>query len=256
MAAGSAVVWLAAPSAQNPLIGSRFFTNIVQNIQSIISSAGLSVGTLFLLFTAVGLVFFRLGVLSIISFRRRNQCLFLPDEQDMLTRIIDGLSVPAFVLNQEHLVTHWNRACEKLTGIKADSVLGTQKHSRFLGDDRGLTLADWILNQAPADEIEAVYGASLQRSDLLKDALEAQRFFPQLGKSGKWLAFTAAPLMDREGNLTGAVQTLHDITQRRQDEETLKTMFHTVEKLLERAPFGLVLVDKTRKIHRANKVAR
>lgn len=255
MAAGSAVVWLAAPSAQNPLTGSRFFTKIVQNIQSIISSAGLSVGTLFLLFTTVGLVFFSLGALSIISFRRRNHHLFLPDEQDMLTRIIDGLSVPAFVLSQDHLVTHWNRACEKLTGIKADSVLGTQKHSRFLGDDRGLTLADWILNQAPADEIEAVYGASLQRSDLLKDALEAQRFFPQLGKSGKWLAFTAAPLRDRQGNLTGAIQTLHDITQRRQDEETLKTMLHTVEKLLERAPFGLVLVDKTRKIHRANQVA-
>jgi PAS domain-containing protein len=34
--------------------------------------------------------------------------------EGMLAKIIDGSSIPAFVLNKQHIVTHWNTALESL----------------------------------------------------------------------------------------------------------------------------------------------
>jgi len=242
IAAGSAAVWY---------WGLSFYPALT--LTELLSSPLLS---LLVLADAVGVVFFWLLAVSVIyRLRRRKRRLLLPAEQDMLARIIDGLSVPMFVINQDHVVTHWNRACEKLTGLWAGRILGTQRHGQYLGDEKGWTLADWILRQTPEEEIRTVYGSSFKPSGLLKGSFEAQRFFPHLGSAGKWLAFTAAPLRDMKGNLIGAIQTLQDITQAKQHEEALQTALHTVEKLLQRTPFGLFVVDKKRIIHRANSAA-
>lgn len=240
--AGSAAVWY---------WGLSFYPSLT--LRELLSSPLLS---LLVLADAVGVVFFWLLAVSVIyRLRRRKRRLLLPAEQDMLARIIDGLSVPTFVINQDHVVTHWNRACEKLTGIRAGRILGTQRHGQYLGDEKGWTLADWILRQVPIQEIQAVYGPSLRPCDLLKDSYEGQRFFPHLGSAGKWLAFTAAPLRDLKGNLAGAIQTLQDITQAKQHEQHLEEALHTVEKLLQRAPVGLFVVDRNRTIRRVNSAA-
>ena len=34
-----------------------------------------------------------------------------------LSQIIQGNTIPTFVINKDHIVTHWNWACEKLTGL-------------------------------------------------------------------------------------------------------------------------------------------
>ncbi|MEJ5258736.1 MAG: PAS domain S-box protein [Anaerohalosphaeraceae bacterium] len=242
MAAGTGVVWTASRS-----FGHSF---------SLDRLPPASMVPWLILANSIGIVFFWLIALSVIyRIRRKKRRLLLSVEQDLLSRIIDDLSVPMFVVNQNHVVTHWNRACEKLTGIRAGRILGTQRHGQYLGDEKGWTLADWILREATAEEIQAVYGPSFKSSDVLKGAYEAERFFPHLGSSGKWLALTAGPLRDSQGTLTGAVQTLQDITRAKQHEHHLQDALHTVEKLFQRAPVGLFVVDKTRTIRRANSAA-
>ncbi len=44
-----------------------------------------------------------------------------------LSQIIQGNTIPTFVINKDHIVTHWNWACEKLTGYKAEEIVGTNK---------------------------------------------------------------------------------------------------------------------------------
>jgi PAS domain-containing protein len=34
-----------------------------------------------------------------------------------LSQIIQGSTIPTFVLNRDHVITHWNHALEKLTGF-------------------------------------------------------------------------------------------------------------------------------------------
>ncbi|MBW2119378.1 MAG: PAS domain-containing protein [Deltaproteobacteria bacterium] len=44
-----------------------------------------------------------------------------------LSRILQEISIPTFVIDKNHKVTHVNRAYENLTGISAHEIIGTRK---------------------------------------------------------------------------------------------------------------------------------
>ena len=141
---------------------------------------------------------------------------------ERLTQIIHGNSVPTFVIDKDHKITHWNKACEKLTGIKADVVIGTKKQwSAFYSAERPV-MADIIVDSTPEEEITKYYNGSYRKSGLIEAAYESEHFFADMGKKNRWLFFTAAPLKDSEGNVVGAIETLQDITRQKLAEEELK----------------------------------
>ena len=41
--------------------------------------------------------------------------------------ILEGLPVPVFVIDRQHRITYWNKACEELTGYTRQEMVGTQK---------------------------------------------------------------------------------------------------------------------------------
>ena len=65
---------------------------------------------------------------------------------------------------------------------------------------------------------------------------EAENFFPALGKKGKWLFFTAAPLKNEDGEVTGAIETLQDITERKKAEEAHRQSERRLRTLLDFVP--------------------
>ncbi|MCD4796971.1 MAG: PAS domain S-box protein [Candidatus Cloacimonetes bacterium] len=141
---------------------------------------------------------------------------------ERLMQIIHGSSVPTFVIDKDHKITYWNKACEKLTGIKAEMVFGTKKHwSAFYSAERPL-MADIIVDSIPEDEIAMYYKDGYRKSKLIEAAYESEDFFADMGKNGRWLFFTAAPLKDSKGNVVGAIETLQDITGQKLAEEELK----------------------------------
>ena len=145
-----------------------------------------------------------------------------PDEFFRLHQIVEGSTVPSFVIDQRHVVTHWNKACETLTGIPAAQVVGTRDHWKaFYAEERPL-MADLILDGAREEQLAHYYEGKCQQSSLLKGAYEAEDFFPQIGDNGAWIYFTAAPLYDAQGRLIGTVETLQDFTARHQSEAILK----------------------------------
>ncbi|MGD8990589.1 MAG: PAS domain S-box protein [Desulfobacterales bacterium] len=130
-----------------------------------------------------------------------------------LSQIIEGSTIPTFVLNMDHVVTHWNKAMEKVTGIKADTMVGGSRPAiAFWGEERP-TLADVILDQIGEDEIRKLYGEQWRKSTLIEEAYEAEVFFPRMGESGKWCWFTAAPIKAPDGSIVGAIETLWDKTE-------------------------------------------
>ena len=50
-----------------------------------------------------------------------------PDNRDLLAQIVRNNPLATFVLDADHRVTHWNRACEIATGTPAAQVLGTTR---------------------------------------------------------------------------------------------------------------------------------
>jgi PAS domain S-box-containing protein len=143
----------------------------------------------------------------------------LIESKKALSQIIEGSTIPTFVLNKDHVVTHWNKAMEKVTGARADTMVGTTRPSTpFWGEERP-TMADVILDQISEDEIEKLYGEQWRKSALIEEAYEAEVFFPRLGESGKWCWFTAAPIKAADGNIVGAIETLWDKTEDKKAEE-------------------------------------
>ncbi|MEJ2154232.1 MAG: PAS domain S-box protein [Desulfobacteraceae bacterium] len=159
--------------------------------------------------------------------RSREIELELLDKEKAQSQIIQGSTIPTFVINRDHIVTHWNKALEKLSGAPATEVVGTNRQwSPFWQSERP-TMADVILDQFDKQEIEKLYGSQWRESVLIDGAYEAEIFFPNMGDAGKWLWFTAAPIKSPDGTITEAIETLWDKTEDKAAEE--ERVRHTQE---------------------------
>lgn len=146
----------------------------------------------------------------------------LVERERFLSQIIQGNTIPTFVINKDHLVTHWNRACERLTGYRAEEIVGTNKQWLPFRPKERPIMADVIVDEMEEDEIKRYYGDRWRNSPLIEGAYEAEEFFPHIGEKGKWLFFTAAPIRGADGETVGSIETLWDTTERREAQEALQ----------------------------------
>ena len=157
----------------------------------------------------------------------------MPLSSKTLVKIIDGSAIPLFVINKEHLITHWNNAIEALSGRKRDDVIGKGDHWKSFYREKRPAMADLIVDGASAEEVEVYYHDKFKKSPLIDGAYEAEDFFSHLGDKGKWLHFTASPIKDDEGEIIGAIETLVDITDRKNLENNLRFFLQQITKAQE-----------------------
>ncbi|PKN33367.1 MAG: hypothetical protein CVU61_13555 [Deltaproteobacteria bacterium HGW-Deltaproteobacteria-19] len=146
----------------------------------------------------------------------------------LLASIIGGSPIPTFVIGRDHRILYWNRALEELSRIRADEVIGTNQQWRAFYARERPCMADLLVDGAQK-AIPTWYTGKYIPSKLIDEAYEATDFFPELGEEGRWLRFTAAVLRDAGGRLVGVVETLEDITERRQAEEALRAAHEKLE---------------------------
>jgi diguanylate cyclase (GGDEF)-like protein len=128
-----------------------------------------------------------------------------------ICQIIHDLAVPAFVLGKDHTVTHWNKACENLTGIAARDMVGSREAWKaFYCEERPLP-ADLILDEVTPEEYARYYVDAPRPSITLEGGWEVEAFLPALGE-GRWISFAASPLRNLEGAICGAIETFQDTT--------------------------------------------
>ncbi|HII76886.1 MAG TPA: SpoIIE family protein phosphatase [Methanolinea sp.] len=146
------------------------------------------------------------------------------DEQEVvrsrrsLADIISFLPDATFAINRDGVVITWNRAMEELTGIPAESMIGKGDYEYSLPfyQERRLMLANLVL--MPEAEVDSLY-THVNREG---DTLVVDTFIPSIrGKSGRYFWAKASPLYDPDGNVTGAIETIRDITERREMEGRL-----------------------------------
>ncbi len=159
----------------------------------------------------------------------------LVERERTLHEIVKGNTIPTFVINRDHIVTHWNRACEKLTGYKAEEIIGTDKQWLPFRKEKRPILADIIVDGIDEAKIKKYYRNKCRKSALIEGAYEAEDFFPQIGENGKWLFFTAAPIKKANGEIVGSIETLWDTTERKESQEALQRAHNELEaRVLER----------------------
>ncbi|MBN2468047.1 MAG: PAS domain S-box protein [Deltaproteobacteria bacterium] len=146
----------------------------------------------------------------------------LRNREAELRHIVEGSPVPTFVIDSNHRVTYWNKACENLTGILAVNITGTSRHRQVLFPAESSLLNDLIVDNVPEEEIIRLAGNKAKKSPIIDQAFEIEQFLPHLGETGRWVSFSAAPLKDGTGNVTGAIGVLEDVTEHRRAEKALQ----------------------------------
>ena len=133
-----------------------------------------------------------------------------------LADIIDFLPDATFVVDKDRKVIAWNRAIEAMTGVLAEEILGKGDHAYavpFHGTVKPV-LVDLVFGPDPATEAEY---PSLERKG---HSLYAEISTPVLlGEKDAFLWAIASPLFDKNGELTGAIESLRDITDKKHLEE-------------------------------------
>ena len=149
-----------------------------------------------------------------------------------LSAFFDGHPVATFAIDTNHVVTHWNSACEQLLGFAAAEMVGTRDHWKAFYPQPRACLADLLVADDIALGENDRYLGKLKRSSVIPGAYEAEDFFADIGPDGHWLHFTAAPLRDRQGRLVGAIETLRDVSERRLAELALRKAHDNLEHLV------------------------
>lgn len=173
------------------------------------------------------------GIARDITERRRAEKI-LKEREQQLKEIIEGSPIATIVFDKNHQITHWNKACEELTGIKADDVVGNTKKvaEKLLNQP---ILPDLLVDHDSLEEISEFYGWECRKSKIIKNAYEIELFFPNLGAKGKWVCLTMAFLRDPENSIIGVIETLLDVTsQKRAAKNLLKIHDALEEKVAER----------------------
>jgi diguanylate cyclase (GGDEF)-like protein len=146
----------------------------------------------------------------------------LHQHDNFLETVFNRITLPTFVLDQNHTIIFWNHALAQLTSQTQNEMIGTQNQWMAFYASKRPTLADLIIEGGKDDAVSLFYENKYIKSPLIEDAFEAEDFFPDIGDNGEWLHFTAASIKDENGNVIGAIETLLNISATKQSQIALK----------------------------------
>lgn len=165
------------------------------------------------------------GIFRDISKRKAAEDL-LRDQKLLTEKLIRYSAVPIFVLDPQHRVTDWNRACEMLTGIPAERMVGTSNHWQAFYGEKRPCLADLVIDSADRHNLDALY-ASAKKSELLEEGIQAEEWLDAVGGERRYLSCDAVPIYNHNKELVAVIETLHDLTERKKMEEALTRLATT-----------------------------
>lgn len=146
-----------------------------------------------------------------------------------LEDIIDFLPDATFVIDQKKEVIAWNRAIEQMTGVRKQDILGKGNYTYaipFYGERRPI-LIDLVMSGE--EGVEERYDFV----DRKEGGVCGEVFVPKTWQGkGAYLWGTASPLCDKNRNIIGAIQSIRDITGRKQAEEELRRYRDHLEELV------------------------
>jgi diguanylate cyclase (GGDEF)-like protein/PAS domain S-box-containing protein len=147
----------------------------------------------------------------------------LRESEQRLHDIIDFLPDATYAIDRERKVIAWNRAIEEMTGIKASDMVGKGDYEYtlpFYGMRRPVLIDLVFLSDK---EIKEKYSYVKKEGD----ALIAEADVPLRGGNPRALWGIARPLYDSRGSVVGAIESIRDVSERKQMEETVKWLaFH------------------------------
>ena len=165
----------------------------------------------------------------------------IKESERRLTDIINFLPDATLVIDTAGKVISWNKAIEEMTGVAADAMLGKGDHEYsipFYGERRPI-LIDLVFKDE--EEIKKNYPFIHRNGNNFISEIYIQRLY---GGRGAYLWFIVSPLYDTKGTVIGAIETIRDITNRKQAEDALQKSEEQFRTVFEKGQLGMVMVDE------------
>ncbi|MDD2773085.1 MAG: PAS domain S-box protein [Elusimicrobiales bacterium] len=185
-------------------------------------------------------------VRDVSALKRSEQA--LRQSRQQLADIIDFLPDATFAVDGEGKISAWNKAMENLTGVEAGEMLGKGNNAYsvpFSGKKQPM-LVDLIRNPALTERTRYKF------LETGTGNLVAEIFYPNLNGKAVHVWAKAAPLYDPSGNLSGAIETLRDITERKRSEEALREREEQFRALAENSQDIIIRFDREYRFLYAN----
>ncbi len=163
-----------------------------------------------------------------------------------MLNILECTPIAQFAIGLDHKVTHWNRTCELLTGYSSSELIGTDRQWVPFYPYKRPVLADLIVIGELGKFEEFYQGKGVSKSDVIPTAWQATDYFENLGGESRHIFSVAAPAVDLDGKIVGAVETLQDITPWVKAERALKVSEQRYRMLTEKVADGIILIQDRR----------
>ena len=149
--------------------------------------------------------------------RRRQLTAVVGEQKEFLESLVQQSAVPTFVISPKHEVLIWNRACEEMTGLTAEEMLGKDEPWKAFYARKRPVLADIVITGVP-EQTQEVFN----KSSFIPEGLQAEGWYSNLNGRDRYLVFNAAPIRNSQGELLAVIETLEDITERKRYQEQLE----------------------------------
>jgi len=168
--------------------------------------------------------------------RRQATEIKLHQANRRLYEIIEFLPDATFVIDSNGEVVAWNHAMEVMTGVSKDDMLGQGGYAYalpFYGAQRPM-LIDMVGRSE--SEMTEHYSEIFRRGETLvyESPMTLMR-----GCNKTYLWGSASPLLDHQGKMVGAIESIRDITERRVAQEEVIRQHALLENILEQIPHAV-----------------
>lgn len=144
----------------------------------------------------------------------------LSEQKKFAEKLIENSAAATFVLDPQHKIVFWNKACEELTGFTAAAMIGTSNQWQAFYEYERQCLSDIVLD-VDYDRFASLY-AVYEKSILVPAGLHAEGWYKNLNGRDRYIMFDAAPVYDEKGNVRAAIETLNDTTEHKRADEDLR----------------------------------
>jgi len=164
-----------------------------------------------------GSVLYYEGTVVDISLRKQAEAALRQSER-RLSNIIEFLPDATFAIDRDGHIIAWNRAIEEMTGYTAEMMLGKGNYEYaipFYGERRPILV----------DILSFRDDRTAKRYSFIKkdgDTLYTESDMPCVRGRNRVLWGKASPLRDEEDNITGAIESIRDITEQKKTLDALK----------------------------------
>jgi len=161
------------------------------------------------------------------------------ESQRRLAQIIDFLPDPTWVIDTKGKVIAWNKAMETLLDTPAEDMVGKGEYEYalpFYGERRPVLIdlvKDW----------DATYEEKYLSIRKDGEVLLSESYHPALGENGMYLSGTASLLYNTAGEVTGAIESLRDITAEKQMGERIREKEARFRSYFEHSQTGMAITS-------------